>query len=446
MAPKKQRTLLAPRPIAQRRGVQRARVRTLSAPSRHSKTPSPNRQQSKSTRRLSPPRELERRLRRKPWRPPASLEQPGVELGNASSSATTSESDGQPKSARQRTLTMTSKRRRKLVAVALAAGRVTDALEYLEHTSVQDRTSAKYEKALAKLRGLLPASVRLGGDAAVDEAVARVLNHWFLAGLPPSEGEVALAALMWKFPVYGKYGDHKIPRCWRAMKGWRRRAPQRSRRPHAFSLWAGIAVEMIRRGYEAMAIYLIVCLTTYMRPSEPLSILRGDLVSPVPNVSKDWHINLFPEERAERSKMYAANDSVCLTTKLAPWLDEILPTLSKGDKTERVFDFSYPTYSEIFDSCRKRLSLPAMVPYECRHSGPAIDAARGHRSRSEIKDRGRWKNEKSVIRYEQRARLAQSYQRLPVSLQSHLDLCERHLGDIVLGRMAATALSWAASR
>ena len=253
-----------------------------------------------------------------------------MELGNASSSATTSECDGQPKSARRRLLTMTSKRRRRLVAEAVVAGLVGHALEYLEHTSVQEKTSAKYEHALRKLTELLPPDVQLGGDAEVDEAVAHVLNQWFLEGLPPSEGEVTLAAMMWKYPIYGKYGSQKLPRCWRAMKGWRRRAPARSRRPHAFALWAGIAIEMIRRGYEVMAIYLVMCLTTHMRPSEPFSILRGDLVPPVPNVSKDWHVNLFPEERPERSKMYAANDSVCLTTQLAPWLEELPPPPQPG--------------------------------------------------------------------------------------------------------------------
>ena len=80
-----------------------------------------------------------------------------------------------------------------------------------------------------------------------------------------------------------------------------------------------------------------------------------------------------------------------------------------------------------------------MVPYEARHSGPPIRMARGNRNRQEIRDRGRWKSEKSVIRYKQRARLAQTYQRLPPSLQAHLDLCEQHLGDVLLGRMAADA-------
>ena len=446
MAPKRARTLAAPRPVAKARGAQPVVRRTLAAPATNRRTPSPGPPIGRSRRRLSPPRELERRLRRKAWPPAVPLNQDGEELGGDSSSATTSATEVGPKATKQKVLGKTSRKRRQLVARALAEGRINDVLEYLQHTSVQDRTAEKYRRALEELEKRLAHGVELADGSGVDEGVARVLNEWFLEGLPPSKGEVTLASLLWRFPRYGKFGDRKIPLCWRAMRGWRRRAPARSRRPHAFAVWAGIIVEMIRCGYEAMAVYLLFLVTTYMRPSEPLSIRRCDLVPPVAGVSKDWHVNLFPEERPERSKMYAANDSVCLTTKLAPWLVQLLPAMMKGHGSERLFDFAYPTFSEIFEACRKRLSLPAMVPYESRHSGPAIDAARGNRSRGEIKDRGRWKNEKSVIRYEQRARLAQTYQRLPAHLRSHLDLCEKHLGDIVLGRMPAIGLTSAASR
>ena len=188
-----------------------------------------------------------------------------------------------------------------------------------------------------------------------------------------------------------------------------------------------------------MAVYLVWLVTTYMRPGEPLTIRRGDLVAPVRGVSVEWHVNFFPEERPDRSKTYASNDSVCLTTKLAVWFPLLARALAKGPNNELLFNFSYPNFCKAFDHCRKKLGLPPMVPYESRHSGPAVDMARGNRNRQEIRDRGRWKSEKSVIRYEQRARLAQTYQRLPASLQAHLDKCEQHLGDVLLGRMAADA-------
>ena len=188
-----------------------------------------------------------------------------------------------------------------------------------------------------------------------------------------------------------------------------------------------------------MAIYLIWLVATYMRPSEPLTVRRGDLVGPVPGVSSEWHVSLFPEERPDRSKTYASNDSVCLTIFWAPWFPQLVAALAKGRGGEKLFSFSYPSFLAIFESCRKKLGLGAIVPYEARHSGPAIDMARGHRNRQQIRERGRWKSEKSVIRYEQRARLGQSYQRLPAHIQTLLNRCERHLGDVLLGRMPADA-------
>ena len=55
-----------------------------------------------------------------------------------------------------------------------------------------------------------------------------------------------------------------------------------------------------------------------------------------------------------------------------------------------------------------------------RHSGPSIDATLGTRTRKEIKDRGRWKSDRSVLPYEQRARLRKSFHRLPAPYQAYV--------------------------
>ena len=59
-----------------------------------------------------------------------------------------------------------------------------------------------------------------------------------------------------------------------------------------------------------------------------------------------------------------------------------------------------------------------------RHSGPSIDAALDTRTRKEIIDRGRWKSDRSVLRYEQRARLHKSFHRLPAAFQAYALRCE----------------------
>ena len=192
-----------------------------------------------------------------------------------------------------------------------------------------------------------------------------------------------------------------------------------------------------------MAVYLGFTLSTYMRPSEPLLIQQRDVVPPVPGVSPDWHVTLFPEEAAARSKTYATNNSVCLSSLIVPCLPQLMDALMKDRRpTELLFPFSYPSYLELFDRSRRRINLPAMVPYQTRHTGPAVDMARGHRDRVGIKDRGRWKNDKSVARYEQRARLGQSFQQLQPVLKSHLLACEENLGGLLCGRIQVGELIW----
>ena len=151
----------------------------------------------------------------------------------------------------------------------------------------------------------------------------------------------------------------------------------------------------------------------------------------------------FCSAAAARKKTYATNDSVCLSSLIGPCLPQLMDALMKERRpTKLLFPFSYSSCLALFDRCRRRINLPATVPYQTRHTGPAVDMARGHRDRVGIKDRGRWKNDKSVARYEQRARLGQSFQQLQPALKSHLLACEEKLGGLVCGRIQVAKLIW----
>ena len=93
-----------------------------------------------------------------------------------------------------------------------------------------------------------------------------------------------------------------------------------------------------------------------------------------------------------------------------------------------------------------RLIQP-LVPYMAQHSGRSIEAALGTRTRKEIKDRGRWKSDRSVLRYEQRARLHKSFHRLPAAYQAHaLKLNEflpkRQAWRLLRGAVQCCVQSW----
>ena len=212
MPPKRLRCLLAPESrSALPRPLQHRRARTLGAPRTRSRTPSPLTRNVRS-RTLATPTTLERRLRKRAWTPAEPFGGAGIELEVESSDATSSDTAAPKAKARQRTLGITAKKRRKLVAQAVAEGRVADALGFLEVTSVQDKTGSRYVRALEELRRHLPHGVSLDDDNAVDAAVAKVLNVYFLEGHPPAKGETTLAALMWKFPAYVRFGVKKLAR------------------------------------------------------------------------------------------------------------------------------------------------------------------------------------------------------------------------------------------
>ena len=63
-------------------------------------------------------------------------------------------------------------------------------------------------------------------------------------------------------PQFGKLGGQKLARSWRALKGWRQRAPTRSRRPLPRMIWSGVCWEMVRNKNTLMAIHVLMMIAT----------------------------------------------------------------------------------------------------------------------------------------------------------------------------------------
>ena len=80
------------------------------------------------------------------------------------------------------------------------------------------------------------------------------------------------------------------------------------------------------------------------------------------------------------------------------------------------------------------MSHLGVVSYARRHSGPSIDRAQGRRSLQEVQKRGRWRQPKSVNRYEKAGRLGMSVRALASEQLVFCKHAERHLGDFICGR------------
>ena len=240
MAPKRVRTLSAPASSAGSRPqpVPVKRARTLSS-NLQRRTPSPE-ESRRRQRTLPAPKLMAQRLKRVVWSPMpihGVLVENGMTYESETSSATTSTSSGHVKG-RSRVLEARKRRRRKVITTMLADGDIVPNMTYLEQVTVTKKTAQRYRKALGSFlawashipRGLLAA------DAEVDAALVAYMDELFLQGCQPDWGETLMAGLLWKMPEFGRYGRRKLARAWRAVKGWRKKCPARSRRPHSLPL------------------------------------------------------------------------------------------------------------------------------------------------------------------------------------------------------------------
>ena len=355
------------------------------------------------------------------------------------SGSTTSEPRGGRRAAGKREVTLKKKaRQRRSKFLSEAVTRAMDGgLNFLEASSVTKPVRERYEREVREFVDYCdrPPALALRSSQQVDKSLSQYFNYQFFQGHEAAKGEQTLAGLMFMRPEFGKWGSLKLPSTWRALRGWRKRAPARSRRAWALGVWAALAWRLEVTQGLLMCVYLLLSLTTYCRPGELMGLRRRGLIKPTPGVCRSWSILLFPNERVERSKTSLSDVCVALDSKWAQCLTPLWPLLAKGDPDSLVFTFEYPAFMRAFQSCVKELGIEDnIIPYQTRHSGPSIDVSRGLRCTDEVQRRGQWKHVKSTIRYEKGARLGESWARLHPRLQVVCELCETHLADIVLRR------------
>lgn len=309
---------------------------------------------------------------------------------------------------------------------------------FLEEQSVAATTLQRYRSAVERFlmsdaaRGVKPEL-----DESVDDALARYFTDAFFSGKHPTLGEQTAAGLMALWPEFSMSGGRRIPRAWRALKGWRRLTPMVSRKPLPWPLWAAVAHRLCRRGQRAMAIYVLMTVSCYCRPGELLSLRRCDLVAPAPGVYAAWSLLLFPEEERKASKTHMFNDSLPLDDERIAFLAPAWRAIACPTSTAKVWGFTYPAFAEEFKKCVTEIGLPDVVPYQMRHSGPSTDLADGRRTSEQAQRRGRWAAARSMARYERSARLTAEWAKVPERTRAHCEDCVPRLADAILGPAAA---------
>ena len=181
-----------------------------------------------------------------------------------------------------------------------------------------------------------------------------------------------------------------------------------------------------------MAAFLLLGLTTYLRPSQLMSLQRRHLIKPALGITRHWCVLANAVETNTYSKIGDQDVSIALDSLHLQWANPLWKSLSEGNAESPVFGFTYPQYYQVFKKAVTRLEKPSTVPYQVRHSGPSADFASGDRGLVEIKKRGQWLSDKSVRRYEKSGRLAfgQRFERAEIS--AYLHMAEKKLPEVLL--------------
>ena len=270
----------------------------------------------------------------------------------------------------------------------------------------------------------------------VDTALSGYFEERFFAGDHATRGMKIVASLMHNEPDYSKFGTSRLPKTWKALKGWRKLTPGRSRRPEPLRVWAGLANAMARKGQVLAGFFVLLSVSTYFRPVTLLAVKPPFLVPPM-GPRGFWSILGHPIEANRPSKTGDSDIAVQLDSRWLQWATPIFELLKAQPDHMRIWTFNYYEYYRAFKDAVGELGMD-LVPYQTRHSGASIDRYANERTALATKLRGGWASDASVKRYERHARLAQSASRHSSALDAYCRQCEGQLADIFLrGRCVA---------
>ena len=119
-------------------------------------------------------------------------------------------------------------RRRNFLSLAVATAAI-GVTSFLEQSSVTPKVLERYQSEVAGFTAFAERQP-LVTDGQVDGVLVEYFNYLFFKGWDANKGEQILAGLMCLAPEFSRAGHRQLPRAFRCLKGWRRRAPGRSRR------------------------------------------------------------------------------------------------------------------------------------------------------------------------------------------------------------------------
>lgn len=274
-----------------------------------------------------------------------------------------------------------------------------------------------------------------------DTEVALLMDMKYLDGEPSHFGEKLLASVTWMLPHLSRASGARMALTRQAIKGWIKLCPHGSRLPLPYCVVMLIVNYLVGKGLLEAAVLTWLEVETYCRPSEPLRLRCRDVVAGAAGAPPPHHLTslvLHPLEMHIPSKTQEFDETVVLDLPRHQGLAEMLARMVAGRKPdEELFRIAAADLTKALDESAAELGLEALGrvhPYRLRHTGASHDFATKARTLAEIQRRGRWRDARSIRRYEKGGRLNELLLRLPAATQKLALQCEASVAAVVLGQ------------
>jgi hypothetical protein len=213
----------------------------------------------------------------------------------------------------------------------------------LEKVAVSELVARDYLKRMEALKAFAKAKkVSLSNKKKFDEVCCWFLNNLFELGFDLQDGSKTLAAIVDSHPEFSS--KSQLPRTRRALQGWGKLEPQRTRPPLPWGLVCAMVIQMLNMQESIAAAATLLMFSAYLRPGECLDLQISDLVKPVPGMPH-FALHLHPAERREQSKVGLSDESLLLDSPLMPWLGAVLLQLPRTNMD--MFDITTTTWQTL---------------------------------------------------------------------------------------------------
>ncbi len=241
----------------------------------------------------------------------------------------------------------------------------------------------------------------------LDKLLAKYMVLLYYGGRGKADASCALYGLIMDHPGIRSH----LPRSLRSLKGYERMVPSEPRVPMPYPVAIAMAIYLALRCKFDMAVGVLLSFDCYLRAGEMLQIRHEDV-----SFGLDPRLGLSSSS-ADRVHVHVQRAKTGNHQGVEVWCPHVKSLLAalvrQRSPGDRLFQFSYTTYTRWFRKATVALQLPTpYTPHCLRHGGATRDYLDGVPV-ADVQLRGRWRAAKSATHYIQMGRQLMMMQSVP---------------------------------